>query len=34
MIDDEERRAIGGWTAACAERVLPLFETTVPKSSR
>lgn len=34
MIDDEERRAIGGWTAACAERVLPLFEATVPHDAR
>ena len=33
-ITDEERRVVARWAAACAERVLPLFEAVAPADPR
>jgi hypothetical protein len=33
-VSDEDRRLIALWAADCAERVLPLFETTAPSDTR
>jgi hypothetical protein len=34
MLNDEDRRLAGRWTADCAERVLSLFETKAPTDPR
>jgi hypothetical protein len=34
IISDDDRRAITGWAAGCAERVLPLFEAAAPADPR
>lgn len=33
-LSDDDRRTVGLWAAACAERVLPLFEATAPSDTR
>jgi hypothetical protein len=33
-LSDEDRRAVAGWAADCAERVLPLFEAEAPDDDR
>ena len=33
-LSDDDRRALALWTAACAERVLPLFEAKIPADPR